>query len=159
MDVLTLASAKKYAKALVEAMGGDVEELEKALEKVEDDLGDLGDDVSIVNLDGDTASQLIINRLRQHIWQNEADAPVCEAGSVTLTNTAKFPFNNSKKSVALAKVQADLNYAVIAWTDSEAGNIGDIQVTEKQVNGFKVSYSGSASTAVVNYIVIGGIVK
>ena len=31
MDVLTLASAKKYAKALVEAMGGDVEELEKAL--------------------------------------------------------------------------------------------------------------------------------
>ena len=84
---------------------------------------------------------------------------MCEAGSVTLTNTAKFPFNNSKKSVALAKVQADLNYAVIAWTDSEAGNIGDIQVTEKQVNGFKVSYSGSASTAVVNYIVIGGIVK
>lgn len=159
MDVLTLARAKKVAQSLVDAVSGDVSDLEKVVDDLSKDLAELVSDASVINEDGDVASTLIINRLRQHIWQNEADAPVCEAGSVTLTNTAKFPFNNSKKSVALAKVQADLNYAVIAWTDSEAGNIGDIQVTEKQVNGFKVSYSGSASTAVVNYIVIGGIVK
>ena len=159
MDVLTLARAKKVAQSLVDAVSGDVSDLEKVVDELSKDLAELVSDASVINEDGDVASTLIINRLRQHIWQNEADAPVCEAGSVTLTNTAKFPFNNSKKSVALAKVQADLNYAVIAWTDSEAGNIGDIQVTEKQVNGFKVSYSGSASTAVVNYIVIGGIVK
>lgn len=159
MDVLTLARAKKVAQSLVDAVSGDVSDLEKVVDDLSKDLAELVSDASVINEDGDVASTLIINRLRQHIWQNEADAPVCEAGSVTLTNTAKFPFNNSKKPVALAKVQADLNYAVIAWTDSEAGNIGDIQVTEKQVNGFKVSYSGSASTAVVNYIVIGGIVK
>lgn len=159
MDVLTLARAKKVAQSLVDAVSGDVSDLEKVVDDLSKDLAELVSDASVINEDGDVASTLIINRLRQHIWQNEADAPVCEAGSVTLTNTAKFPFNNSKKSVALAKVQADLNYAVIAWTDSEAGNIGDIQVTEKQVNGFKVSYSGSAATAVVNYIVIGGIVK
>lgn len=159
MDVLTLARAKKVAQSLVDAVSGDVSDLEKVVDDLSKDLAELVSDASVINEDGDVASTLIINRLRQHIWQNEADAPVCEAGSVTLTNTAIFPFNNSKKSVALAKVQADLNYAVIAWTDSEAGNIGDIQVTEKQVNGFKVSYSGSASTAVVNYIVIGGIVK
>ena len=159
MDVLTLARAKKVAQSLVDAVSGDVSDLEKVVDELSKDLAELVSDASVINEDGDVASTLIINRLRQHIWQNEADAPVCEAGSVTLTNTAKFPFNNSKKSVALAKVQADLNYAVIAWTDSEAGNIGDIQVTEKQVNGFKVSYSGSAATAVVNYIVIGGIVK
>ena len=50
MDVLTLNMAKKYAKALVEAMGGDVEELERAIAQIEESMGDLGDDVSIVNL-------------------------------------------------------------------------------------------------------------
>lgn len=159
MDVLTLARAKKVAQDLVNVVSGNVSDLDQDVDNLSKDLAELVTDARIIDQDGDIASELIINRLRQHIWQNEADAPVCESGSVMLTNTAKFPFNNSKKSVALAKAQTDLNYAVIAWTDSEAGNIGDIQVTEKQVNGFKVSYSGSASTAVVNYIVIGGIVK
>ena len=158
MDVLTLASAKKYAKALVEAMGGDVEELEKALAKVEDDLGDLGDDVSIVNLDGDTASQLIINRLRQHIWQNEEEAPVCEEGSVTLTNTGTFPFNNSQQTVALVKPQKNTKYAVIA-EDPVKGDVGDIVISGKQTNGFKIEFTGSAKTATVKYIVIGGIIE
>ena len=158
MDVLTLASAKKYAKALVEAMGGDVEELEKALEKVEDDLGDLGDDVSIVNLDGDTASQLIINRLRQHIWQNEEEAPICEYGSVNLTNTGTFPFNNSQQTVALVKTQKNTKYAVIP-EDPTKGDVGDIVVSDKQVNGFKIEFTGSAKAATVKYIVIGGIIE
>ena len=159
MDVLTLTKAKKFAQDLVNAISGDVDDLEKVVDDLSQDLATLVKDASVIDEDGDIASTLIINRLRQHIWQNEADAPLCECGSVTLNNSSKFPFNNSKQSVALVKQQANNNYAVIAWTESEAGNIGDIQVTEKQVNGFKVSYSGSAATAVVNYIVIGGIVK
>ena len=87
------------------------------------------------------------------------DFLICEIGSAVLTNSLTFPFNNSKKSVALTKIQKDINYAVMAWTDSEAGNIGNIQVTDKQVNGFKVAYSGSAKTATIKYIVIGGLIK
>jgi len=158
MDVLTLAQAKKYARALVEAMGGDVEAVERAVAQIEDDMTDLGDDVSIVNLDGDLATTLIMNRLRQHIWQNEDDALICEEGSVTLTNTGSFPFNNSQQTVPLAKTQKNTKYAVIP-EDSLLGNVGDILVSGKQTNGFKIEFTGSAKTATVQYIVIGGIIK
>lgn len=158
MDVLTLASAKKYAKALVEAMGGDVEELERAIEAIEDNVGDLTDDVSIVNLDGDLASELLINALRQHIWQNESEKLICEEGSVTLTNTGSFPFNNSQQTVALVKTQKNTKYAVIP-EDPVLGNVGDIVVSGKQTNGFKIEFTGSAKTATVKYIVIGGIIE
>lgn len=158
MDVLTLARAKKVAQSLVDAVSGDVGDLSAAVDQLAKDLVDLVTDADIINRDGDLASALIINRLRQQIWQFE-DFLICEIGSTVLTNTLKFPFNNSKKSVSLTNRQKDINYAVMAWTDSEAGNIGNIQVTDKQVNGFKVSYSGSASTATIKYIVIGGILK
>jgi len=158
MDMLTLARAKKVAQTLVDAVSGDVGDLSETVEQLARDLASLVTDAEIINQDGDLASALILNRLRQHIWQFE-EFLVCEIGSTVLTNTMKFPFNNSKKSVALTNVQKDINYAVMAWTDSEAGNIGDIQVTDKQVNGFKVAYSGSASTATIKYIVIGGLIK
>ena len=158
MDVLTLAQAKKYAKALVEAMGGDVEELERAIEQIEDDMADLGDDVSIVDKDGDLATSLLLNAFRQHVWQNEAEAPICEQGTVTMTNTGTFPFNNSQKTVALVNTQKNTKYAVIA-DDPLKGDIGDIVISDKQVNGFKIEFTGSAKTATVKYIVIGGIIE
>ena len=158
MDVLTLAQAKKYAKALVEAMGGDVEELERAIDQIDEDMKDLGGDVSIVDLDGDIASELLINALRQHVWKNEAEAPICEYGSVNLTNTGTFPFNNSQQTVALVKTQKNTKYAVIP-EDPTKGDVGDIVVSDKQVNGFKIEFTGSAKSTTVKYIVIGGIIE
>ncbi len=158
MDVLTLAKAKKVAQSLVEAVSGDVGDLSAVVDGLADDLADLVTEAGVINLDGDLASTLILNRLRQHIWQMEDEALVCEIGSVSLTNSLKFPFNDSKKSVALSKTQKNVNYSVTAWTESEAGNVGEIKVTDKQVNGFKVGYSGSAKSVTVKYIVIGGII-
>lgn len=155
MDALTLARAKKVAQALVDAVAGDVGDLDKVVDQLSEDLAALVTDAGIIDQDGDIASELIINRLRQHIWQNEEEALICEVGSVTLTNTAKFPFNNSQATVALAKVQKDTNYTVIP-EDSLLGNVGDIVVSNKQVNGFKIEFTGSAASATVKYIVIGG---
>ena len=153
MDMLALNLAKKYSEKLVnDASMGNVQQLIQ-------DVDELITDAEIINQDGDLASELILIKLRQHIWQNEEDALVCETGTVTLSNTLAFPFNDSKATVALTRAQANTDYAVIAWTESEAGNIGEIQITEKQVNGFKASYSGSAKTATIKYIVIGGIIK
>ncbi len=145
MDILTLKKAMNYAKSLSEESEGDITELEAM--------------AAIIDQDGDNASKLIINALRQHIQTYEDEAPVCEAGTVSLTNSLKFPFNNSRKSVALAKAQADTNYAVIAVPSEDLGNIGEVTVTDKQTNGFKVGFSGSAEAATIKYIVIGGIVK
>ena len=145
MDMLTLALAKKYAESLAY---GD----QQALEEVKAEL-------EAVDLDGDTAVALLINAFRQHVWQNESEAPVCEEGSVTLTNTGKYPFNNSVQTVALMNTQKNIKYAVIPEIVSATGNPGEAVVSDKQVNGFKLAYTGSASSAVVKYIVIGGIIS
>ena len=151
MDFITLAQAKKYAKALIDALDLNVEQLGE-------DVGLLEDDVIIVDADGDLATTLIMNRLRQHIWQNEDDALICEDGTVSMTNTQKFPFNDSQKTVALVKTQKNTKYVVIV-DDVTAGNVGDIVVTDKQVNGFKIAYTGSAASATAKYTVIGGFIK
>ncbi len=152
MDMLTLAKAKKYAKALIETLGEDVEELEI-------NVDELGDDLLIVDQDGDVASKLIVNALRQHIWQSEDEELTCEDGSVTLTNTKKFPFNDSKKSVSLAKTQKNTKYVIIAEVTSVAGNVGDINVSDRLTNGFKMAFTGGAKSVTVKYYVIGGFIK
>ena len=156
MDVLTLARAKKVAQELVAAVSGDVDDLEKVVEDLSLDLAALVTDTDVINEDGDIASTLIINRLRQHIWQNEDEALICEEGTVTLTNTQKFPFNDSRVTVALANTQKDTKYVVVTDVQTVAGNIGDVTVTDKQVNGFKIGYSGGAASVTVKYYVIGG---
>ena len=162
MDVITLVKAKKYAKALVDALDLNAEELEEGLKDLDDVktlVDGFDDDLLIVNEDGDVASKLIINRLRQHIWQNEDDALICEDGTKTLTNTKKFPFNDSKSSVALNKTQKNTKYVIIAEVTSVAGNIGDIVVSDRLTNGFKMAFTGGAKSATVKYYVIGGFIK
>jgi hypothetical protein len=142
MDLLTLLLAKKYTD---EKGGESTEELEK--------------EISLVDLDKDTAVKLLLNAFRQHEWQNEADAPICEQGTVTLTNNGKFPFNDSQQTVALTKPQKNTKYAIIADIKSASGNPGEVVASDKQVNGFKLAFTGSGTSAVVEYIVIGGIIK
>ena len=79
-----------------------------------------------------------------------------ETGVVTLTNTEEFPFNNSMVSVALANERDNLNYLVEIVKIEPEGNPGEIEVTDRQVNGFKIGFTGSASSVKVTYAVIGG---
>jgi len=159
MDVLTLAKAKKYAKALIDTLGEDIGELDEAVKNLGEDVEDVEGDILIVDQDGDLASKLIINVLRQHMWKNEDDALVCEEGTKTLTNTKRFPFNDSKASVSLAKTQKNTKYVIIAEPSTVAGNIGDINVSDRLTNGFKLAFTGSAKSVTVKYYVIGGFIK
>lgn len=79
-----------------------------------------------------------------------------EVGVVTLTNTEEFPFNNSAVSVALTNERDNLNYLVEIVKVEPVGNPGEIEVTDRQVNGFKIGFTGSASSVKVTYSVIGG---
>ena len=159
MDVLTLAKAKKYAKALMDTLGEDIGELDEAVKNLGEDVEGVEGDILIVDQDGDLASKLIINVLRQHMWKNEDDALVCEEGTKTLTNTKRFPFNDSKASVSLAKTQKNTKYVIIAEPSTVAGNIGDINVSDRLTNGFKLAFTGSAKSVTVKYYVIGGFIK
>ena len=82
-----------------------------------------------------------------------------EVGTVTLTNTKSLPFNNSRKTIALKKNRRSLDYNVeiIEAAASDAKPIGDIVANGKQLNGFALSYSGSAASVTIKYKVTGGI--
>lgn len=109
-------------------------------------------------LDAHAAASLLLNFARQTGWRVDAleDATVQEVGTVTLTNSLKFPFNNSKQSVDLATRRDNLNYIVVIVNVTGEGNVGEVEVTDRLVNGFKLNYTGSASSVAVTYAVIGG---
>lgn len=76
---------------------------------------------------------------------------------VTLTNTAgEAFFNNSAKTVALAVNRDSFDYTVDAEIVTPVDNVGDIIVYDKQVNGFKVKYTGSAASVVLKLFIKGG---
>ena len=82
-----------------------------------------------------------------------------ERFKVTLTNTLEFPFNstvNSPATIALAKMRDNAEYSVEPEVLSHTGPVGEIEVTEKARNGFKISYSGSGSSVTLLVKVKGG---
>lgn len=110
-------------------------------------------------LDAHAAVQQLLNAQRHDLWRIEAleKATDQETGSVTLTNSQEFPFNNSIVSVPLTIERDNLNYVVVVIkVEPSGGPEGDIDITERQVNGFKMAFTGSASSVKVTYAVIGG---
>ena len=103
-------------------------------------------------VDAHVASSLLLMLARQNSWE-------IEKGSVELTNTSAYPFNNSKTTVALSNGKENGDYVVLTEVSAFSGNVGEIVVSDKLRNGFKVEYTGSASSVTVDYIVIGGILK
>lgn len=79
-----------------------------------------------------------------------------EIGQVALTNSETFPFNNSIKTIALQKQRNNLNYRVITEVISADGEVGNVIVTDKQLNGFKIAFTGSAKNVTIKYYVQGG---
>ena len=75
---------------------------------------------------------------------------------VELKNTASYPFNNSAKTVSLAITRDNTDYTVDADIQAHTGNVGEIQIYDKQLNGFKVKYDGSAESATLILRIKGG---
>lgn len=75
----------------------------------------------------------------------------------TLTNYKEYPFNNSKKTLALKTPRGNLDYTVFVESSTEdAGGIGEIKITDKQLNGFKIEFTGAAKEVSVKCTVQGG---
>lgn len=76
----------------------------------------------------------------------------------TLTNSKKYPFNDSVKTIALgnANVRNNKDYTVTVEAEAQDGFVGDICITNKMLNGFKIAYTGSAASVKVKCYVQGG---
>lgn len=78
--------------------------------------------------------------------------------TATLTNSRNYPFNNSTKTIALgsANQRNSKDYTVIVETEAADGFVGDIVITDKMLNGFKIAFTGSAKSVAVKCYVQGG---
>lgn len=136
MDLLALKKAMKYT--------------DKAIQDIVfvDDSSDL--------FDRQISVGLLLNYIRQNEDSWTEKGFTLRTGTVNLSNSLAFPFNDSKATVPVSPSMPDTTYAIIARIDSSAGNAGEIEVSDKLINGFKLAYTGSAKSAVVEYIAIGG---
>lgn len=80
-----------------------------------------------------------------------------EIKTMTLSNSANYPFNGSTANVSMAKARNTLNYTVEAEATESDGNVGEVIVTDKQKNGFKIAFTGSAASVTVQIKIRGGI--
>lgn len=105
------------------------------------------------------ANELTAEALRVLIHHGQALKQLAgETGALTLTNTQVYPFNNSRATVALAEPRQTLDYTVTVEAAAVGGGaIGEIVITDKQFNGFKIEHTGSAAKVSVKFIVEGGI--
>lgn len=79
-----------------------------------------------------------------------------EKGSVTLSNSQAYPFNSGDATVALAVPRQNMDYIIHTEIAAASGSVQAVEVYDKQLNGFKIRYDGSALSVTIKYYVTGG---
>lgn len=102
--------------------------------------------------DAHIAIDLLLDFARQNSWE-------MEGGTVALTNAKPFPFNNSQKTISLVGAKENGAYVLLTEVTNAVGNVGELVISDKLTNGFKIEFTGSASFVTVKYIVLGGFLK
>lgn len=128
-------------------------------------------------LDSQIGTALVLTMIRQNGWALDDLKDVVDdiitihqpvqSGTIVLRNTLEYPFNDSKQTIALTTSADNADYEVVveplasrAVYDADVssmagfyGNIGEVEVSAKLVNGFKLEYTGSAAQVQVKYTV------
>lgn len=106
--------------------------------------------------------------LKEH--DRDIEAMTGEMHLVYLYNTARYPANNSKKTIALKQPRNNTDYIVavrvasavmpngVAIDGDPAGTAGNIVITDKLLNGFKIAYTGNAKEVTLEVEVQGGMI-
>lgn len=78
--------------------------------------------------------------------------------AIKLNNNQPYPHNNSKATIKIPTPRNTMDYTIAYEVESVTGGaVGEIVITDKLLNGFKVAYTGSAKSVAVNFYVRGGI--
>lgn len=106
--------------------------------------------------------------LKEH--GRDIDAMTGEMHVIYLHNTAKYPANNSKTTIALKQPRNNTDYIIaarvvsavmpngVAIDGDPAGTAGNIVITDKLLNGFKVQYTGVAKEVTLEVEIQGGMI-
>lgn len=107
-----------------------------------------------------TAVVQILERIRQHGWDLDAALAYLKkvnkvySGTVTLTNNQEFPINSSQVTISIGETLDNALYDVDVKVTASTGNIGDLIVSDKLTNGFKLAFDGSGTSATVVWTLI-----
>lgn len=85
-----------------------------------------------------------------------AEQVATEERTITLTNSQSYPFNDSTKTIALTTARNFTDYTVEAEVLDHSGNVGDVRIFDRMLNGFKIAYDGSAKSATIKLRIKGG---
>jgi len=85
-----------------------------------------------------------------------AEQVATEERTITLTNSHSYPFNDSTKTISLATARNFTDYTVEAEVLDHSGNVGDVRIFDRMLNGFKIAYDGSAKSATIKLRIKGG---
>lgn len=85
-----------------------------------------------------------------------AEQVATEERTITLTNSQSYPFNNSVQTIALTTARNFTDYTVEAEVLEHSGNVGDVRIFDRMLNGFKIAYDGSAQSATIKLRIKGG---
>lgn len=85
-----------------------------------------------------------------------AEQVATEERTITLTNSQSYPFNDSTQTIALATARNFTDYTVEAEVLEHSGNVGDVRIFDRMLNGFKIAYDGSAKSATIKLRIKGG---
>lgn len=87
----------------------------------------------------------------------EMDYEVQKLSLNCAANGGHWPFNNAESAVALEIMRNNTDYTVdIDVTAYSGGGLGNIHITDKALNGFKVCHDGSATAVEVTLKIRGG---
>ena len=150
---------------LIEDLGNDLYRITRAGSVVQ--LGTEQDALHFNNIEGGivdahVAISLLVNALQQTTWRVDEledllkKHQTVEVGTITLTNTLKYPFNNSEQTIALVTPQDNIDYIVDVNVTAQVGGVEEVIVSSKLTNGFKMAFLGGGSSCTVKYVVIGG---
>ena len=111
-------------------------------------------------VDAHTAVDLLLNFTRQLGWTKDdiltwlGKVNTVYVGTKELTNAQEFPFHDAAQSVSIGATLDNTYYEVQTKVTAFTGNVGEIEVSDKLTNGFKLSCTGSASSVTVAWVVI-----
>ena len=77
-----------------------------------------------------------------------------QSGEVQLRNSLSWPFNNSAQTVALVRAMPDRAYTVRTEVVDASGDYGEIRISGKALNGFRIAYTGPCRQVTVRYQIL-----
>lgn len=146
----------------LESLGGNLYKIVKKPGTIEE-AGTAQNADHFNNMDVGTFEALMIaeEALRHGLlMQRDIDGLDAEIHEVTIANTYAYPFNSSVYTVQLDKLRNKTSYTVtyevVSVTGDPGCSAGDVVIYDKLANGFKVHFTGSATSVVLKLYVRGG---